>query len=39
LEPALGGEIFDFVATGSFPLPIAKMYSKKLIDGIAHLHT
>jgi len=26
LEPALGGEIFDFVATGAFPEPIARMY-------------
>ncbi len=39
LEPALGGEIFDFVATGAFPEPIARMYFKKMMDGIKELHT
>jgi 5'-AMP-activated protein kinase catalytic alpha subunit len=39
LEPALGGEIFDFVATGPFPLDIARMYFKKLMSGLTHLHT
>ena len=39
LEPALGGEIFDFVATGAFPIEIARMYAKKMMDGIAHLHS
>lgn len=39
LEPALGGEIFDFVATGAFPEPIARMYFRMLMEGIMELHT
>lgn len=38
LEPALGGEIFDFVATGAFPEPIARMYFKKMMEGIKYMH-
>ena len=37
-EVALGGEIFDFVATGPFPETIARQYFKQLISGLSYLH-
>ena len=37
-EVALGGEIFDFVATGSFSEKIARMYFRQLVNGLSFLH-
>ena len=37
-EVALGGEIFDFVATGPLPEKISRMYFKQLIAGLSFLH-
>ena len=38
MEAALGGEIFDFVALGRLPESLARMYFKKLMAGIEHMH-
>lgn len=38
LEPALGGEIFDFIVTGAFPQSIARLYFGKLIKGLKKMH-
>ena len=40
LELALGGELFDYVATGGrFPEPVARHYFKQLLSGLEYLHT
>lgn len=39
METALGGDIFDFVATGAFPQRIARMYFGKIIEGIKSMHS
>ena len=38
-DVALGGEIFDFVATGPFPEKVARMYFRQLINGLHYLHS
>lgn len=38
LELVQGGELFDFIATGRFPLEIVRMYFGKMIDGIKYMH-
>ena len=39
LEVALGGDIFDFVATGPLPVGIARLYFKRIMEGISYLHS
>jgi len=34
LEPALGGDIYDFIKFGRLPENMARMYFKKLMAGI-----
>jgi len=40
LEPALGGELFDFVAnSGRFKEPVARYYFKQFMEGLYYCHT
>jgi serine/threonine protein kinase len=38
-ELALGGDLFDFVASGPLPIGIVRFYFEKIMLGISYLHS
>ena len=38
MEPALGGNLLEFLLTGPLPENMARMYFQKLMAGIQHMH-